>query len=323
VFARIPLGVALLFTLLPEIAAAQASSAASAQAAELFEQGRALIARQDFRAACPKFAESDRLEPKVGTRLNLADCEEHLGQIVAARGHWQDAANLAHSLSDEREAVAKQRFTALDPRVAKLAVSLPASTPGGLRVERDGVELGAGSLGAALPVDPGSHTIVVSGAGYEDRSYSVTLAEGEAKALTVEPGAQKVVDVPAAPPPASSWSGRKTLALATAGVGVAGVVVGAVFGILTISDYHSSNTGVGSCSSGTPQCGSASAADERNTAYRFGNVSTAAFIVGGVGLAAGGVLWFTAPAPSTSAARGTGGPSIAIGPGSVLVEGAF
>src|SRR5271155_139017 len=98
--ARTLLGVALL-TLLPKIVSAQTSSAASAQAAELFEQGRALIARQDYRAACPKFAESDRLEPKVGTRLNLADCEEHLGQIVAARGHWQDAANLAHSLSDE------------------------------------------------------------------------------------------------------------------------------------------------------------------------------------------------------------------------------
>jgi hypothetical protein len=313
---------AALLMLLP--VAARAQPAASAQAAELFEQGRAFIARQDYGSACPKFAESDRLEPKVGTRLNLADCEEHVGQLLAARAHWQDAANLAHSVNDEREAVARQRFTALDPRIAKLTVTLQAGAPEGLRVARDGVELGPGSLNAALPLDPGLHAIVVSGAGYADRSYSVTLAEGEGRELVVEPGAKAAVEVVVAPVPvaSSSWSGRKTVAAVTLGAGVAGVVVGSIFGLMAKSENDTSNT-TGGCTSGTPQCTSMSGVGERATAYRDGNVSTVAFVVGGVGLAAGGVLWLTAPSSSSTATGAIGRPSVAVGPGTVLVRGVF
>jgi hypothetical protein len=306
--------------LLPVTGFAQVSAAASAQAAELFDQGRALLSRQDFGSACPKFADSAKLEPKVGTLLNLADCEEHLGQIVSARGHWQDAANLARSAHDERAAVAQERFAALDPRVAKLAVTLEPGAPANVRVSRDGVELGQGSLGAELPVDPGTHTIVVSAAGYADRSFSVTLEDGVRQTLAVGPGAPVLATVPALPAPSSTWTARKTLAVVTAGAGVAGVVVGSVFGAIAISNNNGSN-GSG-CVSGTSTCTNGTAVDERNAAFRDGNVSTAAFIVGGFAVAAGAVLWFTAPR-SAAASTAYEGPAIGIGAGRVLVEGTF
>jgi len=310
---------AALVLLLPAAASAQVTATASAQAAELFEEGRALVVKQDYRSACPKFVDSVKLEPKVGTLLNLADCEEHLGQIVAARGHWQDAASLARSVNDERGAVAQQRFAALDPRVAKLRVTL-ASPASGLRVTRDGVELGAGSLGSALPVDPGAHTIVVSGGGFADRSYPLTLADGETREIAVEPGAPLVL---AGPLEAShSWSGRKTLAVVAAGAGAAGVVVGSIFGLLTVSENNASNSS-GGCVAGKPMCTLPAGVDDRSSAYRNGNISTAAFVVGGVGLAAGAVLWFTAPHSSSMASRAPYRPAIAVGPGSLIVRGQF
>lgn len=315
--ARALLGVALL-ALVPVVASAQVSSTASAQAAELFDEGRALAARQDYGGACPKFIDSVKLEPKVGSLLNLADCEEHLGQLVAARGHWQDAASLARSVNDDRAAVAQQRFAALDPRVAKLTVVLanPDMT-GALRVTRDGVELGAGSLGASLPLDPGTHTVVVSGPGYEVRTYSVTLGEGETRRVTVEPGVAPAT--PSSAPP-STWNSRKTLALVTAGAGVAGLAVGSIFGLVTLSEYNTSNSAAGGgCKSGSSVC--ATSTDERDTAYRNGNVSTVAFVVGGLGLATGAVLWFTAPRSSSTPTRDQ--PSVAMGPGSLLVRGVF
>jgi hypothetical protein len=300
-----------------EIAYAEASSTASAQAAELFEEGRVLLQKQDFRAACPKFADSAALEPKVGTLLNLADCEEHLGRIVAARGHWQDAANHAHSVNDEREKIARERFAALDPRVAKLTVSLAPSVPAGTHVTRDGVPLGAGSVGATLPVDPGTHTVAVSAPGYAPRSYEVTLADGQAKELSVEPGL-KLPDEPLAPPPSRT---QKTAALVTAGAGVVGIAVGSTFGVLALTEFNKSNsTGPngGHCvGSACPQSDGGSS--ERATAYHEGNVSTVAFVAGGAFLAAGVVLWFTSPSGDRASPRA----ALGVGPGGVSFAGTF
>jgi hypothetical protein len=47
-------------------------------------------------------------------------------------------------------------------------------------------------------------------------------------------------------------------------------------------------------------------------AQAAGNISTAAFVVGAVGLAAGGVLWFTATPNATTAQLGIGVGSIQL-----------
>jgi hypothetical protein len=190
-----------------------------------------------------------------------------------------------------------------------------AKESNGLHVSRDGVELGEGSLGAALPVDPGPHTIVVSGVGYADRPFSLTLAEGETRELVVNPGAK--VPVPVLPGSVSTWNRQKTAAVVSAGAGAVGIIVGSIFGVLTIVEKNASGCPNNVCSTG--------ALGEHDTAYQFGNVSTVAFVVGGVGLATGAVLWFTAP-KAKAPSRGMGlvsAPEIGFGPAGVLVRGAF
>ena len=73
-------------------APAMADTRDPAAAEALFEAGRQAATRGDWTTACPKFAESQRLDPAPGTLLNLADCEEHLGHLASAwdcvaRGH--------------------------------------------------------------------------------------------------------------------------------------------------------------------------------------------------------------------------------------------
>src|SRR5512136_2811036 len=62
-----------------------------AAAEVLFREGRKLVAANDFAAACPKFAESQRLDPAVGTLLNWAACEEHVGKLASAWQRWKEA----------------------------------------------------------------------------------------------------------------------------------------------------------------------------------------------------------------------------------------
>jgi hypothetical protein len=100
-------------------------------------------------------------------------------------------------------------------------------------------------------------------------------------------------------------------ALAAGGVGIAGVVVGTVFGLQAISKNADADTRCNGLSCSDPQ-GVADASD----AHKAGTISTVAFAVGAAGLAAGAVLWFTAK-PAGTAAR------LGVGVGSVQVEGVW
>ncbi len=68
-------------------AAAQPSNTALAES--LFREGKRLSSEKKFAEACPKFAESYRLDPGLGTLLNLATCHESEGQARLRLGRVQ------------------------------------------------------------------------------------------------------------------------------------------------------------------------------------------------------------------------------------------
>jgi hypothetical protein len=92
-----------------------------------------------------------------------------------------------------------------------------------------------------------------------------------------------------------------------------GFGIGAAFGALALSDKSDAES---ACPNG--QCPTAAAANKWSTAGSAGNVSTIAFVAGGVGLAGAAVLWFTAPASSAAASARVG-----LGLGSVQVVGSW
>jgi hypothetical protein len=312
----------LLATSLSDLAWAQARDAAAAT--ELFAKGRAAMKQQDFGTACAAFEESQKFDPKVGTLLNLADCEEHVGRLISARSHWQQAADLAHAASDARESVARQRFNAVDPRVAKLSVKLAPDAPANAAVKRDDVALGPGSLGVPLPLDPGPHSIVVTADGYDSQTTAVSLVEGQAAEVVVSLGAKHPPPPPppspvATPlPPPRSGTTQRVLAVSGAGLGVAGVALGTVFGLIAKSNNDASMAN-GACDANNA-CNVPGLAS-RDAAVRDGTISTIAFAAGGAFLVAGVVLWFTAP--STAKAESASRAGLRLAPAGATLVGAF
>src|SRR6202023_3380435 len=117
---------------------ARAGDVATAQV--LFDEGRRRMAEHDYANACPKLAESQRLSPAVGTEFNLADCWEHVGKLASSWAAFLDVADLTHRRGErEREQAARQRAAALEPRLGRLIIDVPAARRvANLEVTRDG-----------------------------------------------------------------------------------------------------------------------------------------------------------------------------------------
>jgi hypothetical protein len=216
---RIPYPMIALILALPAESAAQPqpSTTRDPEAAEvLYQRARTAIEKNDFKTACPLFAESQRLDPGVGTLLNLANCEEKLGRLATALAHYREAQGSLKG--DSRLAFATSKVTSLGERVPKLTLQLREAPPAGLTVLRDSVSLSSASLGIPLPVDPGAHLIVVKATGHDDKAYNIVLAEKDKRDLVLELGPLSATQSPAVvvpasaegPPPAPAGSPGKT-----------------------------------------------------------------------------------------------------------------
>lgn len=168
---------------------AGAARADESDAERLFREGRALMLEGRFEEACPKIAESQRVEPRVGTLLNLAVCHERRGRLAVAWDEYQKVLAQARSEHQvDRARLAEQRIAMLEPRLSWLRVSVPESTRD-VSVSVDGTELEPAAVGMSLPVDPGVHAIVATTKGkgrvFEER---VDLREGDRRVVSVEVG---------------------------------------------------------------------------------------------------------------------------------------
>jgi len=283
--------------------AAGATAAGPTDAELLFREARKLAVARDWAAACPKFAESERLDPAPGTLLNLADCEEHFGTLVSAREHFALAA-AGFRQKDKGRAVALARVAALDARIAHLTLRLAPSVPPTAVVRKAGVVVDPATLGQPVPADPGSLDVVVSLTGHADRKYTLTLGDGAnvqqeldlgvpdappprpeeaAHLATTEPPPPVAPSLPPVPPPPPP-SHVSLPGLGLLGLGAASIVVGAVSGGLALGDASIAKS---DCSKLSQTC-SPTGHNAAVSVDTLSTVSTVTFIAGGVLAAAGG-----------------------------------
>jgi hypothetical protein len=210
----------LLVALAAPLGAAAQPTGDPTRAAALFQEGREAAKKGDHAGACPKLAESYRIDPAVGTLLNLADCNEHLGKVATAWQLFQQA--IEHLPNhDDRVPMAKKRIAALAARLSRLTLVLAAGAPAGTKVIRDAAELAPGSLDTPLPIDPGAHEVIVKAPDREDRRFEFTVAERETKRLELEPGPPTPPPTPTQPEP--GMSPMRLSGIIVGGVGIVGL----------------------------------------------------------------------------------------------------
>jgi hypothetical protein len=284
-----------------------------AAAQVLFDEGKALAQAGNYAVACPKFEESQRLDPRIATEFKLADCFEHAGRTASAWVHFLSVATATAALHDAaREEVARARAKALEPRLSRLSIQVNAGDTAGLVLRRDGAEVGRAQWATPVPIDPGAHVVEAAAPGRIAWKTTITVADGDATAsvaipelvLAVEPVV--VPPVPTVPPAAPTIEpSRPTFgAQRVAGVvvGVAGLAlagVGTAFGLLAKSNRDAS---VPYCPKPGALC-TQPGLDLYDQAKTDATVSTATFIAGGAAVALGVVL--LAIAPSSRVKPGT------------------
>ena len=173
------------------------SAADSATAQALFERAKRLIADGNYADACPLLEESERVEQRSGTRLNLADCYERTGRYASAWSMFLNAAALAKGNNPERESVARERASQLVPKLSNLVISAPPAAPPELEIMRDGTKVGGAQLGVPMPADGGTHTVEARAPGKKTWRTQVTL---KASGQTLKVEVPNLEDAPAGAP---------------------------------------------------------------------------------------------------------------------------
>jgi hypothetical protein len=155
-----------------------AKAADSAEALDELRQGYSLKQAGNCQDALPHLARSFQIEPTARAALNLSDCEQRLGDLVASKGHAAQGADLARQQKNgELAGVADEQLAAIEKRLPRLTVKLVDAAPD-CAVTRDGAALPAASVGTPIAINPGAHVIAVSCPGRANRSVDVTIAEG-------------------------------------------------------------------------------------------------------------------------------------------------
>jgi hypothetical protein len=264
-----------------------------AVAEALFRDAKQLMEAGDVATACPKFAESLNLDRTLGTLLYLGACHEQQGRTASAWSEFSSALTWAQrSGQAERVAFAQKHVDALEPRLAYIVITAPSIPNLQLRV--DDALLNSAAIGTPLPVDPGSHLVEASAPNMQSWQQKVTVPSEPGKTpvevpplvpapvATTAPVTPAPGTTPATPagPPADNDGGRRAILWTSVAFTGAAVVVGSVFGVLTLSARDTAKT---DCPNNL--CTTNDGLNKISEARTDATVSTVGFVAAGVGAA--------------------------------------
>ena len=273
-------------------------------AEDLFRRAKALVAQGKHQEACPLLAESYKLDPGMGTLLNLALCHEQVGKTASAWGEFravEQQARAATPPNESRARLAREHSDKLQPRLSRLRILVPpAARAPGLVIKIDGEEKTEGLWASGIAVDPGTRVVEASAPHKRTATTKVKIDdEGVVQNVQLAP----LDDAPQAAPSAGGGDAesveeyaasraRRTTGYVVGGLGIAVLAAGAAFGIAAVINDKEAKRCSAPCYRNGPDGEASDQATDR--ALVFANVANVTVPLGALGVLAGVYLVLTA-----------------------------
>ena len=226
-----------------------ANAPSSPSAADLFAEGRVLLAAGKPAEACAKFTASLQLDPEaMGPILNLGVCNEQQDRLATALRWYKRAQTRTSELQiDVTELAAQGKLAALAERVPTLRIAFSAPPPASTMVTLDGAVVDVVDL-ARIELDAGHHVVDVAFASGRHVRRELDVIDGDAKTVDVD------VALGATPDPVLARAraahdeqlerarSRKHLAYVVGTAGLALLVADAAFGVVAKVEYDATES---------------------------------------------------------------------------------
>jgi hypothetical protein len=263
----------------------------------LFADAMALIDEERFAEAIPKLEEAQRLDPGIGTQFNLAACYVKTGRLAEGWRNLVEVERLARVAGKKpREEAARQMMEEIRPRVPHLVVRLGDPQAVTLRVDGRSIPLSEVDF---VAVEPGEHHVEASAPAKQPFAarvlVEVTRMEYEVAVpplVAIEPKTEVRTVT------RDRINTKRTLGVAFAGLGVAGIVTATVTGVMILS---AKSTADERCK---PDCVTLAGDPDvvGNDAVQRGKdllpINLVAWVVAGVGVV-GAAFWLIPPPKAT------------------------
>jgi hypothetical protein len=302
-----------------------------AAARELANKGYELFQAGNYKEAVQYFRDADAKFHAPTLLIMQARAHEKLGEMIEARGAYTQIVRepLPENASKEfkqARADAEEALNKIKGRIPKLKIVLKGATTEKVQITIDNIPVAGSILERPMEVNPGLRkvvaTIETAEGGGRTVYQNVTMREARIKQITIvlRPGGGAMVQPVKEDEPIDDDDGGSWVPAGIAfGLGAAGVGVGVVTGVLWLNERDHIKE---KCPNGD-----ACVPEVKGNVDKAGTLGIAAivgFAAGGVGLTVGTILAVTRGSSKKQLDEGrTGVTSVAVGPGSLLVRGAF
>jgi hypothetical protein len=167
--------------------AAEPTKAEIAIARQYFDAAAAAENQGRWRDAIDQLSKAIAIKETAGLRYHLGFAKENLGLLVDAMAEYQRASGLVHSgmTTEEVERYIVPKLEEMKKRVPTLTVTVPVDVTGA-KLQIDGSPVKSELLGAPIPLNPGTHALVVFAEGRRPFHVQVTVSEGSAVTQAAE-----------------------------------------------------------------------------------------------------------------------------------------
>jgi hypothetical protein len=148
-------------------------------------EGKACYRQRDYRCALDRFRKAQAQMPTPQMRFNIASAQDKLGLAVLAAREYQAYLRQAESVPVKVRGHITQRMAELDGKIGRIRLTArPAEAALSLNGTPQPREPGRPGTWDLI-VEPGTHQLDLSCAGYRPSSLTVTLLPGELKRAVV------------------------------------------------------------------------------------------------------------------------------------------